>query len=122
MSRRLTPVRALPAITLTHTDRERRRLALEASIINPLTIHLLHAGVSEGMHALDLGCRVGDMHLIAGQLVGALATANAPTGCTTYVSCRRSLEFSSGSPPAEDAGVRNYPARFFLRSIYSSKR
>jgi ubiquinone/menaquinone biosynthesis C-methylase UbiE len=56
---------------LTHTDAERRRLALQASIINPVTDRFLRdAGITEGMNVLDFGCGVGDVSLIAGRLVG----------------------------------------------------
>src|SRR5262245_7009412 len=54
-----------------HDDRERRRLALQASILNPLTEQLFRrAGVSSGMHVLDIGCGVGDVSLLAARLVG----------------------------------------------------
>ena len=56
---------------LGHTDRERRRLALQASIINPLTENFLRrAGVSAGMHVLELGCGIGEVSLIAARLIG----------------------------------------------------
>jgi ubiquinone/menaquinone biosynthesis C-methylase UbiE len=56
---------------MTHTDTERRRLALQASIINPFTNRFLRdAGISGGMHVLDFACGVGDVSLIAGRLVG----------------------------------------------------
>ena len=54
-----------------HTDRERRRLALQASIINPLTENFLRrAGVSAGMRVLELGCGIGEVSLITARLVG----------------------------------------------------
>ena len=54
-----------------HTDRERRRLALQAAILNPLTDSLLRrAGVSAGMSILELGCGIGDVSLIAARLIG----------------------------------------------------
>ena len=47
-----------------HDDRERRRLALQASILNPFTEQLLRrAGISTGMHVLDLGCGIGELFL-----------------------------------------------------------
>src|SRR5215468_5609483 len=59
------------AYVLGHTDNERRRLALQASIINPLTeAFLRRAGVSAGMHVLELGCGIGEVCLIAARLVG----------------------------------------------------
>jgi ubiquinone/menaquinone biosynthesis C-methylase UbiE len=52
-------------------DRERRRLALQAKIINPATEHLLQrAGVTSGMRVLDLGCGIGEVSFLAARLVG----------------------------------------------------
>ena len=54
-----------------HDDRERRRLRLQASILNPFTEQLLsRAGISSGMNVLDIGCGVGDVSLLAARLVG----------------------------------------------------
>jgi len=54
-----------------HDDRERRRLALQASVLDPVTEQLFRrAGISPGMHVLDIGCGVGDVSLIAARLVG----------------------------------------------------
>src|SRR5882672_10178188 len=62
----------LPAqYVMGHDDRERRRLALQASILNPFTEQLLRrAGISTGMHVLDLGCGIGEVSLMAARLVG----------------------------------------------------
>jgi SAM-dependent methyltransferase len=55
-----------------HTDRERRRLSLQGSILNPITEDLLRrAGIAEGMQTLDLGCGVGEVSILAARLVGA---------------------------------------------------
>src|SRR5438270_3993914 len=60
-----------PAYVMSHTDRERRRLALQASVINPFTSSFLRdAGIAKDMRVLDLGCGIGDVSLIAAQLVG----------------------------------------------------
>src|SRR5215510_7074492 len=67
------------AYVMGHDDRERRRLRLQASILNPLTEQLFHrAGISSGMRVLDIGCGVGDVSLLAGRLVG-------PSGSVTSV-------------------------------------
>lgn len=59
------------AYVMTHTDTERRRLALQASVINPFTNRFLRdAGIAGGMHVLDFACGVGDVSLTAGRLVG----------------------------------------------------
>src|SRR5215510_4374556 len=45
-----------------HDDRERRRLVLQASILDPITEQLFRrAGISSGMNVLDIGCGVGDV-------------------------------------------------------------
>ena len=54
-----------------HNDRERRRLALQAAILKPLTEgFFLRAGLAPRMNVLDLGCGIGDVALIAANLVG----------------------------------------------------
>jgi ubiquinone/menaquinone biosynthesis C-methylase UbiE len=56
---------------LGHTDRERRRLLLQAAVLNPITEDLLRrAGLSAGMAVLDLGCGVGDVSITAARLIG----------------------------------------------------
>jgi len=56
---------------LGHTDHERRRLALQAAILNPLTDSFFRrAGISAGMRVLELGCGIGEVSLIAARLVG----------------------------------------------------
>lgn len=54
-----------------HNDRERRRLALQASILRPFTEHMFgRAGITSGLHVLDIGCGVGDVSLLAARMVG----------------------------------------------------
>ncbi|HEY1305765.1 MAG TPA: class I SAM-dependent methyltransferase [Vicinamibacterales bacterium] len=54
-----------------HDDRERRRLALQASILNPFSEELLRrAGLSAGLRVLDIGCGVGELSMVAARLVG----------------------------------------------------
>jgi 2-polyprenyl-3-methyl-5-hydroxy-6-metoxy-1,4-benzoquinol methylase len=62
---------ASSAYVMGHNDRERRRLALQGAILRPFTEQFFRqAGISPGMHVLDVGCGVGDVSLIAAQLVG----------------------------------------------------
>ncbi len=64
---------------LGHTDHERRRLTLQAEVLNPLTKDFLkRAGLAVGMRVLDMGCGVGDVSMLAARLVG-------PTGRVTGV-------------------------------------
>ena len=59
------------AYVMGHNDRERRRLILQASLLNPFTQQLFgRAGISSGMNVLDLGCGVGDVSILAARLVG----------------------------------------------------
>jgi ubiquinone/menaquinone biosynthesis C-methylase UbiE len=57
---------------LGHNDRERRRLAIQASVLRPITERFFEdAGISAGMKVLDLGCGVGDVSMILSRMVGA---------------------------------------------------
>ena len=54
-----------------YDDRERRRLQLQASIINPTTEQLLQrAGLRAGMRVVDIGSGVGDVALLVARMVG----------------------------------------------------
>jgi len=59
------------AYVMGHNDRERRRLAAQAAILDPVTEQLLRrAGLAPAMSVLDFGCGVGDVSIIAARLVG----------------------------------------------------
>jgi cyclopropane fatty-acyl-phospholipid synthase-like methyltransferase len=59
------------AYVMGHNDRERRRLAAQAAILEPITEQLLRrAGLAAGMSVVDFGCGVGDVSLLAARLVG----------------------------------------------------
>ncbi len=55
----------------SQADHERRRLSLQASVLNPLTDSFLRrAGVAGGMRVLEIGCGIGEVSLITARLVG----------------------------------------------------
>lgn len=73
------------AYVLGHSARELARLEQQATLFADMTRDLLRrAGLAPGMRVLDLGCGVGDVSLIAAEMVG-------PTGSVT------------GIDPAEEA-------------------
>lgn len=60
-----------PGYILGYADREHRRLGLQAMLLQPFTERLLRdAGITSGMQVLDVGCGLGDVSLIAADLVG----------------------------------------------------
>jgi len=57
---------------LGHSDAEHRRLEVQAELVAPITRKLLvDAGISEGMHVLDIGTGRGDVAFIASEIVGS---------------------------------------------------
>jgi ubiquinone/menaquinone biosynthesis C-methylase UbiE len=57
---------------LGHTSVEQQRLIHQARMLAPLTERFLRdAGISSGMRVLDIGCGMGDVTMIAAQLVGS---------------------------------------------------
>ena len=57
---------------LGHTSVEQKRLIRQARVLAPLTERFLHgAGISSGMRLLDIGCGMGDVTMIAAQLVAS---------------------------------------------------
>jgi cyclopropane fatty-acyl-phospholipid synthase-like methyltransferase len=56
---------------LGYTDDEAQRLIEQAAYFEDLTVDVLRrAGLESGMRVLDLGCGVGDVSLLAAQMVG----------------------------------------------------
>lgn len=56
---------------LGYTDDEFKRLEMQGSFLKHLTADVLHrAGLAPGMRVLDIGCGVGDVSLLAADIVG----------------------------------------------------
>src|SRR5262245_7850313 len=56
---------------LGRTRSEYDRLIEQAELLRPLTERMLiAAGIERGMHVLDIGCGVGDVSFLVGDLVG----------------------------------------------------
>jgi ubiquinone/menaquinone biosynthesis C-methylase UbiE len=64
---------------LGYNDREQLRLIRQARILATLTESFLRtAGIVSGMRVLDIGCGMGDVTMLAAQLVG-------PTGSVVSI-------------------------------------
>ena len=59
------------AYTMGASDHERRRLMQQGAILRePLAAAFRAAGITSGMRVLDIGCGVGDVSILAAELVG----------------------------------------------------
>jgi SAM-dependent methyltransferase len=70
---RMTPPTAAqtPAYALGHAKKEHERLTRQAALLEAMTERLLRqAGLEAGMRVLDVGSGVGDVALLAAELVG----------------------------------------------------
>ena len=66
---------------LGHSDRELERLRRQGALFSDLTRDLLvRAGLKKAMHVLDIGCGVGDVSLIAADLVSQEGTVKDRSG------------------------------------------
>jgi len=62
---------AAPRYVLGRSEAENQRLIKQSSFLRPSTERVFRkAGVTEGMHVLDLGCGAGDVSFLAAELVG----------------------------------------------------
>ena len=64
-----------PVYALGHSDRELRRLSVQARLVDPITKRFFtEAGIARGMRVLDVGSGVGDVAFVAAELVGETGT------------------------------------------------
>jgi 2-polyprenyl-3-methyl-5-hydroxy-6-metoxy-1,4-benzoquinol methylase len=99
---------------LGHTDHERRRLTLQAMVLNPLTEgFLMRAGLRGGMRVLDLGCGIGEVAMIAARLVGPTGHVTALDVDRDTLDVARSRASEAGLPNIsfERANVAEYSAQ-----------
>jgi ubiquinone/menaquinone biosynthesis C-methylase UbiE len=85
------------AYVLGHSKQELRRLMLQAENLRPITTRLLReAGLERGMRVVDLGCGVGDVALLAAEMVGPTGTVIAIDRNTTAVVTARARAIAAG--------------------------
>jgi ubiquinone/menaquinone biosynthesis C-methylase UbiE len=84
---------------LGHSQREIRRLRIQAAILQPITERLLgNVKIGRGMRVLDLGCGAGDVSLLAARFVG-------PTGLVVGIDRNRDV-LAVAAERAQAAGLR----------------
>lgn len=95
---------------LGHSDRELRRLQVQAQLVDPITRQFFHdAGLERGMRALDVGSGGGDTALLAAELVGdggeVLGVDTSPVAVAAAQNRmralgKRNISFRQGDPAA----------------------
>ena len=95
---------------LGHSDRELKRLRLQAQLVDPITRQFFHdAGLERGMRVLDVGSGGGDTALLAAELVGdggeVLGVDTSPVAVAaaqdrTKALGKRNISFRQGDPAA----------------------
>jgi SAM-dependent methyltransferase len=85
---------------LGHSNRELRRLMLQAENLRPITTRLLReVGLTKGMRVVDLGCGAGDVAMLAAEMVG-------PTGAVVGID-RNAAAIAMARERARAAGHTN---------------
>jgi 2-polyprenyl-3-methyl-5-hydroxy-6-metoxy-1,4-benzoquinol methylase len=85
---------------LGHSNRELRRLMLQADNLRPITTRLLREiGLAQGMRVVDLGCGAGDVAMLAAEMVG-------PTGAVVGID-RNAAAIATARERARAAGHAN---------------
>jgi ubiquinone/menaquinone biosynthesis C-methylase UbiE len=85
------------AYVLGHSKQELCRLMLQAENLRPITTRLLReAGLAPGMRVVDLGCGVGDVALLAAEMVGPTGTVIGIDRNTTAIVTARKRASAAG--------------------------
>ncbi|MET2830821.1 class I SAM-dependent methyltransferase [Mesorhizobium shangrilense] len=75
---------------LGHSDRELRRLATQAALVDPMTRqYFSRAGIQTGMQVLDIGSGAGDVAFLAAEIVGPTGTVVGSDRASTAVEAAR---------------------------------
>src|SRR4051794_26176275 len=87
-----------------------RRNSLISAYWTPLTLRLLQdAGLAPGMHVLDVGCGIGDVSLIASELVGSSGSVLGVDRAPEVLQTARARALAGGYPEVHfvkaDAGT-----------------
>jgi SAM-dependent methyltransferase len=88
-----------PVYALGHSERELRRLSVQARLVDPITRRFfVEAGIGSGMRVLDVGSGVGDVAFIAAELVGeeGAIVGTDRSGAAIALARRRAEERSLG--------------------------
>jgi cyclopropane fatty-acyl-phospholipid synthase-like methyltransferase len=89
-----------PEYPFGYSDEEAQRLEIQAALIEDLLeITFRKAGLTVGMHVLDLGCGVGDVSFLVARMVG-------PTGSVLGID-RAEPSIARARRRASAAGIRN---------------
>ena len=82
-------------------DGERERLQDQATLLNPFTRYLFEdAGIGPGMRVLDVGSGMGDVALLAAEMVGPTgAVAGVDKNHDVLVAARQRAPDHTGSRP-----------------------
>lgn len=103
------------AYPLDSTDRERRRLVLQAKLLHDITLDTFRAaGIGPGMRVLDIGSGAGDVALLAADLVGE-------TGSVLGLD-RDEKNLAFAQRRATEAGRRNVTFRKAEVSTFAGKQ
>jgi SAM-dependent methyltransferase len=78
---------------LGHSDRELRRLATQAALVDPMTRqYFCRAGIETGMRVLDIGSGAGDVAFLAAEIVGPTGTIVGSDRSATAVEAARARD------------------------------